>query len=52
MIVLKVISIIYTALVLLYYIHFDCKSKDVGESIDCKIVSLLQAGTLAYIIMN
>ena len=52
MIVLKVISLIYTALVLLYYIYLDCKSKNASESVDCKIVSLLQAGTLVYIIMN
>jgi len=52
MLVLKVVSIIYVALVLLYFVRLDCKSKDKGENLGCKIISLLQAGILAYIIMN
>ena len=50
--VLKIVSIIYIALILIYFISIDCKTKDVSESIGFKILSLLQAGVLAYIIMN
>lgn len=52
MFILKIISIIYTAVILLYFISLDCKLKDASESVGCKIISLLQAGTLAYIIMD
>lgn len=50
--VLKIVSIIYIAFILICFIFLDCKTKDVSESICFKILSLLQAGVLAYIIMN
>lgn len=52
MIALKVISMIYMVSILIYFIWLDCKTKDVSESVGFKILSFLQAGTLAYIIMN
>lgn len=52
MIVLKLISIIYIAAILFYFINLDCKTKNASESLGFKILALLQAGTLAYIIMN
>ena len=50
--VLKIVSIMYIAFILICFIFIDCKTKDVSESVGLKILSLLQAGALAYIIMN
>ena len=52
MLALKIVSMIYTSLVLMFFISSDCKAKDASESIGSKILLLLQAGTLAYIVMN
>lgn len=52
MMALKIVCMIYIALILIYFISLDCKSKDVTERIGSKILSLLQAAVLAYIIMN
>ena len=50
--VLKMVSMIYIALMLIYFMSLDCKTKDGSESVGFKILSLLQAGVLAYMIMN
>lgn len=52
MLVLKIISIIYMTVILLCFISLDCKTNDVSESTKGKILSILQAGALAYIIIK
>ena len=52
MIVLKVISLIYEALILLLFISFVRKTKDPSENLGYKVMSFLQAVALAYIIIN
>lgn len=52
MFALKIISIIYTALLLIFFLSLGRQSKDISESIGYKVLSLMQAGALAYIIMN
>ena len=52
MLALKIISIIYIVLILIYFVSLDCKTKYASESVGFKILSLLQAAVLAYIIMN
>lgn len=52
MLALKIISIIYTALVLMGFVWLDCKSEYASESGVYKIFSLLQSVTLAYIIIK
>ena len=52
MFALKIISIIHTALLLRIFVSDVRKSKDTSESIGYKVLSLLQAVALAYIIMN
>ena len=49
---LKIISMIYTAWVLIRFVWLDCKSGDASESIIYKIFSLLQSVVLAYIIIK
>jgi hypothetical protein len=52
MIVLKIVSLAYIAILLLYFVCCDCNTKDTSESIGFKILSLLQSCALVYIIMN
>lgn len=49
---LKIISMIYTAWVLIRFVWLDCKSGDASESVIYKILSLLQSVVLAYIIIK
>ena len=49
---LKLISLIYTAWVLIRFVWLDCKSEDASESVIYKIFSLLQSVVLAYIIIK
>lgn len=49
---LKIISMIYTAWVLIRFVWLDCKSGDASESVIYKIFSLLQSVVLAYIIIK
>lgn len=49
---LKIISMIYTAWVLIRFVWLDCKSEDASESVIYKIFSLLQSVVLAYIIIK
>ena len=49
---LKIISMIYTAWVLIRFVWLDCKSEDASESGIYKIFSLLQSVVLAYIIIK
>ena len=49
---LKIISMIYTAWVLIRFVGLDCKSGDASESVIYKIFSLLQSVVLAYIIIK
>lgn len=52
MIVLKVISIIYMIVILLVLVSNVQSAKDPGESFGSKVLFILQAGAIAYIIMN
>lgn len=52
MLALKIISILYSILVIFFFICIDCQSKEVSESIGCKIITVLQAMVLIYIILN
>ena len=49
---LKIISMIYTAWVLIRFVWLDFKSEDASESGIYKIFSLLQSVVLAYIIIK
>lgn len=52
MLALKVISIIYMSMALIFFIFSDFKSRSAEESTGSKVLSLLQGIALAYIIMN
>ena len=52
MILLKVASIFYISLMLIFSICLDCKTKQVEESVGFKILIIFQALSLAYVILN
>ena len=52
MILLKVASIFYISLMLIFFICLDCKTKQVEESVGFKILIIFQALSLAYAILN
>ncbi len=52
MFILKVISIIYMIVILLVLVSNVRDARDPSESFGAKVLSILQAGALAYIIMN
>ena len=52
MFVIKVVSFIYMAAILVFFIHSSCKSKNAEESTGSKVLLLLQGAALAYVILN
>ncbi len=52
MLALKVVSIIYMSMLLIFFIFSGFKSRNAEEGTGSKLLSLLQVMVLAYIIMN
>lgn len=50
--ILKVLSVIYNSLILLWIISQDCKVKDRSTSIGMKVLEIFNAGTVIYLILN
>lgn len=50
--ILKIVMIIFNAMMLLWMIVLDGKEKNTGISVGLKILSLGFGGTIIYLIMN
>lgn len=50
--ILKIVMIIFNAMMLLWMIEMDCKESDASGNVGFKLLSLGFGGTIIYLIMN